>query len=192
MIAFTAREGSNDLLVIAYFSNSPYPDGYVIQSSGDRLLSGGWQDTFNRDAGIYGGADVGNFGASSRYRTGGSSSGSPRTASSFCSGGDPHPRVLPDPGRHAPRRSDSQAKSAPLPGDHLCSQSVLRTQSIGDGRHAQYELLVIRLFVFGVLVSSSTRDTNNSRKYRGIANAIRLCCRDGTAIISRYTFGKWQ
>lgn len=63
VIAFTRREGSNDLLVIASLSNAPYTDGYVIETAGDRLPSGGWQETFNSDAGIYGGKGVGNFGA---------------------------------------------------------------------------------------------------------------------------------
>lgn len=63
VIAFTRREGSNDLLVIACFRNTPYWDGYVIDTSSDRLPSGGWQETFNSDAGFYGGSDVGNFGA---------------------------------------------------------------------------------------------------------------------------------
>ena len=63
VIAFTRREGSNDLLVIACLSNSPYLDGYVIDTADNRLPSGGWQETFNSDAGIYGGKDVGNFGA---------------------------------------------------------------------------------------------------------------------------------
>ena len=63
VIAFTRRQGSNDLLVIACFSNLPYWDGYVIDTSSDRLPAGGWQETFNSDAAIYGGNDVGNFGA---------------------------------------------------------------------------------------------------------------------------------
>jgi 1,4-alpha-glucan branching enzyme len=63
VIAFTRREGSNDLLVIACLRNIPYWDGYVIDTSSDRLPSGGWQETFNSDAAIYGGHDIGNFGA---------------------------------------------------------------------------------------------------------------------------------
>jgi 1,4-alpha-glucan branching enzyme len=63
VIAFTRRQGSNDLLVVACLRNAPYADGYVIQTDEGRLPSGGWQETFNSDAGIYGGASVGNFGA---------------------------------------------------------------------------------------------------------------------------------
>jgi 1,4-alpha-glucan branching enzyme len=63
VIAFTRRQGSNELLVIACLSNAPYWDGYVIETGVDRLRSGGWQETFNSDAGIYGGEGIGNFGA---------------------------------------------------------------------------------------------------------------------------------
>jgi 1,4-alpha-glucan branching enzyme len=63
VIAFTRRHARNELLVVASLRNTPYWDGYVIQTEGDRLPSGGWQETFNSDAGIYGGQDVGNFGA---------------------------------------------------------------------------------------------------------------------------------
>jgi 1,4-alpha-glucan branching enzyme len=63
VIAFVRRQGSNELLVVASLSNTPYDNGYVIETGGDRLHDGGWQETFNSDAGIYGGKDVGNFGA---------------------------------------------------------------------------------------------------------------------------------
>ena len=49
--------------MIASLSNAPYTDGYVIETAGDRLPSGGWQETFNSDAGINGGKGIGNFGA---------------------------------------------------------------------------------------------------------------------------------
>jgi 1,4-alpha-glucan branching enzyme len=63
VIAFTRREGSNDLLIVASLSNAPYLDGYIIETSADRLPNGGWQETFNSDANLYGGKDVGNYGA---------------------------------------------------------------------------------------------------------------------------------
>lgn len=63
VIAFTRREGANDLLVVACLRNSPYWDGYVIETGPDRLPAGGWREAFNSDAGIYGGDGVGNFGA---------------------------------------------------------------------------------------------------------------------------------
>ncbi|HKG94176.1 MAG TPA: alpha amylase C-terminal domain-containing protein, partial [Gemmatimonadaceae bacterium] len=62
VIAFARREGSNELLVVASLNNHPFEHGYVIQTAPDRLPAGGWQETFNSDAGIYGGRDVGNYG----------------------------------------------------------------------------------------------------------------------------------
>jgi 1,4-alpha-glucan branching enzyme len=63
VIAFTRRRSSNELLVIASLNNFPYLNGYVIETTSDRLPSGGWKETFNSDAEIYGGNNVGNFGA---------------------------------------------------------------------------------------------------------------------------------
>ncbi|MGH2721637.1 MAG: alpha-amylase family glycosyl hydrolase [Actinomycetota bacterium] len=62
VLAFTRREGTSDLLVVASLNNRPFSDGYVIATSPDRLLPGSWQETFNSDSSHYGGADVGNGG----------------------------------------------------------------------------------------------------------------------------------
>jgi 1,4-alpha-glucan branching enzyme len=51
------------VLVVASFNDQPFLNGYVIQSDPSRLPSGLWQETFNSDASIYGGGNVGNFGA---------------------------------------------------------------------------------------------------------------------------------
>jgi 1,4-alpha-glucan branching enzyme len=63
VIAFTRRDGQNDVLVVASLNNRPFMDGYVIQTQPDRLPPGLWQETFNSDAAAYGGGNVGNFGA---------------------------------------------------------------------------------------------------------------------------------
>jgi 1,4-alpha-glucan branching enzyme len=63
VIAFTRRLGNNEVLVVASLNNHPFLDGYVIQTQADRLPSGSWQETFNSDAAIYGGRNVGNYGA---------------------------------------------------------------------------------------------------------------------------------
>jgi len=63
VIAFTRRQGNNELLIVASLNNHPFLDGYVLQTQPDRLASGLWQETFNSDAAIYGGSNVGNFGA---------------------------------------------------------------------------------------------------------------------------------
>lgn len=63
VIAYTRRAGTDRLLVIASLSNSPYLNGYVIQTDEPRLENGTWREVFNSDAPQYGGAGVGNFGA---------------------------------------------------------------------------------------------------------------------------------
>jgi 1,4-alpha-glucan branching enzyme len=63
VIAFTRAAGSDRLLVVASLGNQPFLDGYVIQTDPSRLPDGAWREAFNSDAGIYGGSNVGNFGA---------------------------------------------------------------------------------------------------------------------------------
>ena len=63
VIAFTRMAGSDRLLVVASLRNQSFLDGYVIQTDPSRLPDGAWREVFNSDAAIYGGANVGNFGA---------------------------------------------------------------------------------------------------------------------------------
>ena len=63
ILAFTRKQGSNQLLVVASLNNRPFADGYVLRSDPGRLPSGLWRETFNSDAAIYGGRNLGNFGA---------------------------------------------------------------------------------------------------------------------------------
>jgi 1,4-alpha-glucan branching enzyme len=63
VIAFTRRLGSNELLVVASLNNHSFPDGYEIRAHPDRIPTSGWQETFNSDAAIYGGTNMGNHGA---------------------------------------------------------------------------------------------------------------------------------
>ncbi|MEJ7810742.1 MAG: alpha-amylase family glycosyl hydrolase [Gemmatimonadaceae bacterium] len=63
VLAFTRRQGSYELLVVASLANHPFTSGYVIETAPDRLPAGEWQETFNSDAAVYGGRDVGNYGA---------------------------------------------------------------------------------------------------------------------------------
>jgi 1,4-alpha-glucan branching enzyme len=64
VIAFTRRQGSNHLLVAASLNNHSFEGGYVIDGRPELLPDGLWRETFNSDAAIYGGNDVGNAGAS--------------------------------------------------------------------------------------------------------------------------------
>jgi 1,4-alpha-glucan branching enzyme len=63
VIAFTRNDGTTRELVVASLNNRPFDDGYVIQSSAERLSPGVWQEVFNSDSRFYGGSDTGNFGA---------------------------------------------------------------------------------------------------------------------------------
>jgi 1,4-alpha-glucan branching enzyme len=63
VMAFTRRHANNELLIIASLNNQPFDNGYIIQASPEQLPDGLWQETFNSDAAIYGGNNVGNFGA---------------------------------------------------------------------------------------------------------------------------------
>ncbi len=64
VIAFMRRQGANMFLVIASLNNHAFLDGYAVQTAPDRLPSGLWQEVLNSDAALYGGSDIGNFGAS--------------------------------------------------------------------------------------------------------------------------------
>jgi 1,4-alpha-glucan branching enzyme len=63
VMAFTRRAGTDQLLVIASLSNTPYLNGYVLDTEEWRLQNGTWRECFNSDAPQYGGNGVGNFGA---------------------------------------------------------------------------------------------------------------------------------
>lgn len=69
VIAFTRREATSDVVVVASLNNGPF-DRYSIETGPDRLPAGDWVETFNSDAGLYGGSDVGNFGSPIRSADG--------------------------------------------------------------------------------------------------------------------------
>ena len=61
VIAFRRWEGIEQVLVVASLNNAAFPNGYRIQHPS--MSGGGWQEIFNSDAAAYGGANVGNLGA---------------------------------------------------------------------------------------------------------------------------------
>jgi len=63
LIAFTRLTETDNLLVVTSLRNQPFLDGYVIQTDASRLPDGAWHEVFNSDADIYGGNNIGNFGA---------------------------------------------------------------------------------------------------------------------------------
>lgn len=63
VVAFTRTAGSDRFLVVASLRNQPFLDGYIVRTDPSRLPDGAWREVFNSDAGMYGGSNVGNFGA---------------------------------------------------------------------------------------------------------------------------------
>ncbi|MEX5270569.1 alpha-amylase family glycosyl hydrolase [Kocuria sabuli] len=70
VIAFVRAEGTTHDLVVASLNNRPFPDGYILRTTADRLPPGGWQEIFNSDAATYGGTDLGNCSATLPSRDG--------------------------------------------------------------------------------------------------------------------------
>ncbi len=63
VLAFTRRDGTNELLIVASLNDAVFPHGYVLQTQPVRLPSGMWREIFNSDSNVYGGSNLGNFGA---------------------------------------------------------------------------------------------------------------------------------
>jgi 1,4-alpha-glucan branching enzyme len=63
VIAFTRFAGTDRLLLVASLRNQPFLDGYMIDTDPSRMPDGLWREVFNSDATIYGGNNIGNFGA---------------------------------------------------------------------------------------------------------------------------------
>jgi 1,4-alpha-glucan branching enzyme len=63
IIAFLRSSPSQQLLVLASLNDAPFAQGYIVNTDPSRLPAGGWRETFNSDAAVYGGDNVGNSGA---------------------------------------------------------------------------------------------------------------------------------
>ncbi len=63
VIAFTRTAPKQNLLVVGSLNDTPFVSGYVIATDASRLPAAGWQEVFNSDATVYGGANIGNRGA---------------------------------------------------------------------------------------------------------------------------------
>jgi 1,4-alpha-glucan branching enzyme len=62
VIAFKRWLGTGQVLVMASLNNEFFPV-YTLNTDPYRLPDGGWKEMFNSDAGIYGGSNTGNGGA---------------------------------------------------------------------------------------------------------------------------------
>jgi 1,4-alpha-glucan branching enzyme len=63
VIAFKRWIGDEQVIVLASLNNTPFSNGYVIQKDLMAIPDAGWKEVFNSDGTIYGGSNVGNFGA---------------------------------------------------------------------------------------------------------------------------------
>ena len=63
VIAFKRWTGDEQVIILASFNNTPFSNGYVLQKDSMGIPDAGWREVFNSDAAIYGGQNVGNFGA---------------------------------------------------------------------------------------------------------------------------------
>ena len=81
--AFTRRQRTFDVLVVASLNDSTFPDGYRLDAGPARIPPGAWREVLERDSAFHGGADVGDLGAASARRTGASTSAYRRTACVF-------------------------------------------------------------------------------------------------------------
>jgi 1,4-alpha-glucan branching enzyme len=63
VIAFKRWIGEEQVIVLASFNNTAFSQGYRIQKDSIAIPDASWKEVFNSDAGIYGGSNTGNFGA---------------------------------------------------------------------------------------------------------------------------------
>lgn len=70
VIAFTRSFSSQQLLVLASLNDTPFDHGYTFTTDPSRLPGGGWKEIFNSDAGLYGGNNIGNGGATLQVGSG--------------------------------------------------------------------------------------------------------------------------
>jgi 1,4-alpha-glucan branching enzyme len=63
VLAFTRRLYDEDVLVVASLNNAAFADGYIIETTQNRLPAGAYREIFNSDSDRYGGNNLGNFGA---------------------------------------------------------------------------------------------------------------------------------
>jgi len=63
VVAFKRWLGSEEVIVVASLNNTAFANGYVIEKDWPAIPDAGWKEVFNSDAGIYGGQNTGNGGA---------------------------------------------------------------------------------------------------------------------------------
>jgi 1,4-alpha-glucan branching enzyme len=63
VIAFKRWDGSEQIIVVASLNNTAFSAAYVLRKDLLAIPDGGWKEVFNSDAAIYGGQNIGNYGA---------------------------------------------------------------------------------------------------------------------------------
>jgi 1,4-alpha-glucan branching enzyme len=63
IIAFKRWSGDEEVIIVASFNNTFFANGYVIEKDLLAIPNAGWKEIFNSDAAIYGGQNMGNWGA---------------------------------------------------------------------------------------------------------------------------------
>jgi 1,4-alpha-glucan branching enzyme len=51
------------VIILASFNNAAFDNGYAIEKDALAMPDADWKEVFNSDAALYGGRNVGNFGA---------------------------------------------------------------------------------------------------------------------------------
>jgi len=63
VIAFKRWSGEEEIIIVASLNNRLFANGYTIEKDMLAIPNAGWKEIFNSDASIYGGQNVGNYGA---------------------------------------------------------------------------------------------------------------------------------
>jgi 1,4-alpha-glucan branching enzyme len=63
VIGFKRWSGGEEVIILASFNNAAFDNGYAIEKDALAIPDAGWKEVFNSDAALYGGRNVGNFGA---------------------------------------------------------------------------------------------------------------------------------
>ena len=63
VIAFKRWNGEEEVIIVASLNDTFFANGYVIEKDSLAIPNAGWKEVFNSDAAIYGGQNMGSWGA---------------------------------------------------------------------------------------------------------------------------------
>jgi 1,4-alpha-glucan branching enzyme len=70
VIVFKRWTGDQQVVIFASFNNTAFSNGYIVEKDSVGIPDGEWTEVFNSDAALYGGQNIGNFGATIPSRGG--------------------------------------------------------------------------------------------------------------------------